>query len=179
MRSPTVLLIGYGNPGRLDDGLGPALAEAIERDGIEGLTVEADYQLTVEDAAAVAEHDVVIFADAAVADSEPFFFRRIAPSATGSFSTHSVEPAAVLALAAELFGARTTGYVLGVRGYEFDEFGERLSPRAQANLAAAAAFLRSALPDGRFDEVGDAPPAGDATRSTASFEDGPCKTEST
>ena len=26
-----VLLIGFGNPGRLDDGLGPALAAEIER----------------------------------------------------------------------------------------------------------------------------------------------------
>ena len=26
----TVLLLGYGNPGRLDDGLGPALAAQVE-----------------------------------------------------------------------------------------------------------------------------------------------------
>ena len=27
---PKIVVIGYGNPGRLDDGLGPALAEAKE-----------------------------------------------------------------------------------------------------------------------------------------------------
>ena len=47
-----VLLIGYGNPGRLDDGLGPALAAAVEKLAIPGVTVDADYQLNVEDAAA-------------------------------------------------------------------------------------------------------------------------------
>ena len=26
-----VLIIGYGNPGRLDDGLGPALADLMEK----------------------------------------------------------------------------------------------------------------------------------------------------
>ena len=70
-----VLVIGYGNPGRLDDGLGPALAAAIESAAPAGVTVDADYQLTVEDAAAVAEHDVVVFADAAVDGPEPFYFR--------------------------------------------------------------------------------------------------------
>ena len=31
------LVIGYGNPGRLDDGLGPALAEAVEKLDLPGL----------------------------------------------------------------------------------------------------------------------------------------------
>jgi DNA-binding response OmpR family regulator len=44
-----VLVIGYGNPGRLDDGLGPALAETLQRLDLPGVTVDADYQLTAED----------------------------------------------------------------------------------------------------------------------------------
>lgn len=138
---PRILVIGYGNPGRLDDGLGPALAEALESLELPGLTVEAEYQLTVEDAALVAEHDVVVFADAAVDGPEPFEFRSVEPVAGAGFTSHSVEPAGVLALARELFGARTAGYVLGIRGYEFDEFGERLSAGARANLEAATRFL--------------------------------------
>jgi hydrogenase maturation protease len=140
-----VLLIGYGNPGRLDDGLGPALAAAIERRGIGGVTVDADYQLTVEDAAAIAEHDVVVFADAAVAGPEPFSFRRIEPKPPMSFSSHSVEPEAVVALAHDLFGVRTKAYVLAIRGYVFNEFGEALSERARANLAAALRFIEPRL----------------------------------
>ena len=59
-----VLLIGYGNPGREDDGLGPALAEAVAAMGLEQVTIESCYQLAVEHAEQAARHAVVIFADA-------------------------------------------------------------------------------------------------------------------
>ena len=55
------LFIGYGNPGRLDDGLGPAMAEAVEKLNLPGVVTDSDYQLTVEDAAEVAKYDLVIF----------------------------------------------------------------------------------------------------------------------
>jgi hydrogenase maturation protease len=152
-RPRKALLIGYGNPGRLDDGLGPALAAEVERLGLPGVTVESDYQLTVEDAAAIAQHDVVIFADAAVAGPDPFGFERLEPRSAVSFSSHSVEPAAVLALARDLFGSRAPGYCLGIRGYEFNEYQERLSERARANLASATSFIESALRTGNYEEV--------------------------
>jgi len=149
-----VLVIGYGNPGRLDDALGPALAAAIEAAGLAGVSVESDYQLTVEDACLLAEHDVVIFADADVAAAPPFYFERIVgdPARTG-FSSHSVSPQALLSLAEDLFGAAPRAFVLGIRGYEFDEFGERLSDGARANLAAAAEFLKERLETGDYTEI--------------------------
>jgi hydrogenase maturation protease len=61
----TVLLLGYGNPGRLDDGLGSELAARVQALGLPGVTVDSDYQLCLEDAEAVSRHDVVVFADAA------------------------------------------------------------------------------------------------------------------
>jgi hydrogenase maturation protease len=140
-----ILLIGYGNPGRLDDGLGPALAAEAERWELPGLTVDADYQLTVEDASDIADHDVVLFADASVNGREPFYLESVTPRRSEGFSTHSVEPDALMDLAQRLFGARTRGYILGIRGYEFNEFGEGLSVRAQENLRAAADFLRERL----------------------------------
>ncbi|MFH2138712.1 MAG: hydrogenase maturation protease [Candidatus Omnitrophota bacterium] len=148
-----VLLIGYGNPGRLDDGLGPALAEEIEAENIPEVTVDADYQLTVEDAADAAKHDVVIFADASVNGREPFFFTRIEPKAGMSFTSHSVEPEAVLGLAQELFSAKTQGYALGIRGYEFNEFGQGLSPAAAENLKKAKEFIKTALLNKKFVEI--------------------------
>lgn len=149
-----VLLIGYGNPGRLDDGLGPALAEALAdraaRD--EALTVESNYQLSIEDAALVAEFDVVIFADASVSGREPFEFKPVVPADPPGlgFSSHSVSPEGVVALARELFHAKARAYVLGLRGYAFNEFGERLSDRARENLAQAAAFVAQVLETGDF-----------------------------
>ena len=149
-----VLLIGFGNPGRLDDGLGPALADAIDKLDLPGVAAEADYQLGVEDAADVARHEVVIFADADVSGPEPFWVRRItAGDGSMSFSTHSIEPRAVLALARDLFGAEPECYLMGIRGYEFNEFGEELSENAKANLAAAVNYLERAIRERDFNEV--------------------------
>ena len=88
-----ILLIGFGNPARADDGLGPALAEEIESKNIPDVTVEADYQLTIEDSAQVAEHDIVIFADASANAAEPFSFEPLTAKESRKFFNHSVEPA--------------------------------------------------------------------------------------
>lgn len=148
-----VLLFGYGNPGRLDDGLGPAFAEAFEDRDLENVTVDADYQLTVEDAATVAEYDIAIFVDASVNGAEPFFFEKLEPKTSASFSSHSVEAGGILGLAQELFKATTVAYVLGIRGYEFNEFGQRLSDRAKDNLDKAIKFVDTALKKRNFDEL--------------------------
>ncbi|MDP8266205.1 MAG: hydrogenase maturation protease [Candidatus Aceula meridiana] len=140
-----VLLIGFGNPGRLDDGLGPALADAIEKLNVDGVDVDSNYQLTVEDASEVSNHDVVIFADASVNCGEPFTFTQIQPKVDISFTTHSIDPESVLGLAYQLFSAKTKGYVLAIRGYEFNEFGEKLSGQAQNNLLDAITFIEKAL----------------------------------
>jgi hydrogenase maturation protease len=145
VKRKTVLLIGYGNPGRLDDGLGPAAAEAVAGLRLTAVTVDVDYQLNVEDAQSIAQHDVVVFADAA--DRGPCLsFRKLTATEDGSFTTHSVSPAQAMGLARRLFGARTQAYVLAIRGYEFNEYEERLSERALSNLAEAVRFLRKALP---------------------------------
>lgn len=138
----SVLVIGYGNPGRGDDGLGPALAEHLEALALPGVTVEADYQLCLEDAEAAARHDVVIFADASTSGDEPFSFQRVEPAHHLGFSTHALPPEVVLGLARQLFGARTDGFILGIRGYAFDDYAESLTDRGRSNLAAAAAFVR-------------------------------------
>jgi hydrogenase maturation protease len=145
-----ILVLGFGNPGRLDDGLGPALAARLEALGLPGVTVDSDYQLTVEDAAQVAAHDVVIFVDAHVSCAPPFVFLRLQPRPSASFSSHSVRPDAVLGLAHTLFGGHTEGYVLGIRGHAFNEFGEHLSPEARANLDAACDFLVASLTTHEF-----------------------------
>jgi len=174
-----VLVIGYGNPGRLDDGLGPAFASELEQAGLPGVTVEADYQLAVEDARALADHDVVVFVDASLTAPEPFSFRRIEAKPEAHFSSHIVEPEGVLALARELFGARTEAYVLGIRGYVFDEFGETISEQGRANLAAALAFLERVIRAGSFGEAAREQKEQSVPDSTPSDEDGPCTTGST
>jgi len=140
-----ILLIGYGNPGRGDDGLGPALAERISALNLPGVRVDTEFQLNVEDAYALLGHSVAVFVDAAVEGAEPFFYREIGAGDEASFGSHSVSPAGLLGLAHQLLGAKTRGFVLGIRGYEFDVFGAPISTRAQANLDAAIAFLEPRL----------------------------------
>lgn len=151
--SRSTLLLCYGNPGRLDDGLGPAFGAEIERTGPQGIDVEVNYQLTVEDIKAAADHTVILFVDAAVEGEAPFFLRPVVPRSELSFSSHSLEPGHIVALAGDLFGNRLQGYLLGIRGYEFDDFGEVLSPGAQANLEAALSFMLPVLEQGRLAEA--------------------------
>jgi hydrogenase maturation protease len=152
-RTKKILVIGYGNPGRLDDGLGPAFADAVEKMALPNVTVESDYQLTIEDASLVAEHDIVVFADADLKCRNSFSVRRIEKDVAPSYSTHIIEPETVLSLARRLFSAKTEGYVLGMRGYEFNEFGERLSKNAERNLSETLDYIRPFLVSGCFDKI--------------------------
>ena len=137
------LVIGCGNPGRGDDGIGPRLVELLEERGWPGsATVDlvAAFQLAPEHAADVAAHAWVVFADAAADGPGPFGVRTVAPSAGAAFTTHIVEPAAVLALAEAGFGSRAAAWLLSVRGHRFGA-GEGLSRRAAENLEAAVEWL--------------------------------------
>ncbi|WP_269585768.1 hydrogenase maturation protease [Roseibium sp. Sym1] len=136
-----MLLIGYGNPGRGDDGLGPAFSEGMAARALPGLEVDTDYQLVAEHALAVSGHDLVIFADAEMGGEEAFSFREIAPGAPDVLGSHSLVPETVLALAETLYGACPKAFVLGISGYEYGEVKEGLSEKAGANLAAAEAFF--------------------------------------
>lgn len=145
MSRPRVLVYGYGNPGRLDDGLGPACAEAIAAAAIPGVDVEANYQLGIEDSHLVADYDLVIFVDAAVCGEAPFWVQRIVPRAQLHFSSHSLDAAAVMGMAENLFKGQARGYLIGIPGSDFNEYAEGLSQTAQERLSACTAFLIDCL----------------------------------
>lgn len=152
------LVLGWGNPGRGDDGLGPALTELLDERLQDRIEAGTGYQLQVEDAAECAGHRRVIFVDADRTGPEPFSCRRLEPSTSPlGFSSHSVSPAGLLAITRELFRQEPEAWVVGVRGYDFDEFHEGLSGRARANLAAAADYLSEALRSGGLREVPPSP----------------------
>lgn len=135
-----LLLIGFGNPGRGDDGLGPALARRIAAHALPDVTVDIDYQLSVDHALAVSAAATVIFADAALDATDPFYLRPVTDDAT-TLGSHAVTPAAVLSLARLLFDARPAGFILGLRGASFGQIAEGLSPTAEESLAQAETFL--------------------------------------
>lgn len=136
-----MLLIGYGNPGRGDDGLGPALSERIAARGLPGWEIDTDYQLAAEHALFVSSHDLVVFADAEMALDSAYSFREIAPGSPAILGSHSLQPPTVLALAETLYGARPRAFVLGISGAEFGAIKEGLSDKAAENLDAAEALF--------------------------------------
>ncbi|HJO94051.1 MAG TPA: hydrogenase maturation protease [Victivallales bacterium] len=148
-----ILIIGYGNPGRLDDGLGPALAEAIDDMHYPNVDIDCDYQLSVENAVDLTKHDIVIFADADVSGPEPFYLKTLQPSKSITFSSHSITAENLLALAHELFKKDIKAYALGIRGYEFNEYDERLSDKARNNLNNAIEFVKGCVKDNCFREI--------------------------
>ena len=141
LRAPRVLVLGYGNPGRQDDGLGPAAAAEVGTWGWPGVTACDNYQLVIEDAAAIAEHDVVWFVDAARSGAEPYEVRPVSAAPAIEFTSHLVKPEAILAIADRYYGKSPEAYLVGIRGYEF-AFLEGLTDRASANLAQAVTLIR-------------------------------------
>ncbi len=140
----SVFVLGYGNPGRQDDGLGLSMAETIQSLGLSFVTTDAAFQLNIEDAETISGYDVVIFVDASVDAPEPFSFERLAPAGEVTFTSHSVSPGSIMKLAADHFGPAPEAYVMAIRGYSF-EFEEGLTEPAQRNLEAALTFLSDFL----------------------------------
>lgn len=141
-----VLVLGYGNPGRQDDGLGPAAAAAIEKLNWPGVTTCDNYQLVIEDALEIADHDIVWFVDAARDGAEPFDVRPLSAAPGITFTSHLVQPEALLAIADQCLGQLPEAYLVGIRGYEF-EFLEGLTDRAEDNLARAVTLIRHRIAD--------------------------------
>ncbi|MFO7734524.1 MAG: hydrogenase maturation protease [Candidatus Aminicenantes bacterium] len=139
-----MLVLGIGNPGRRDDGLGAEAVARLEALRLPGVTADANYQLNLEDALACARHDLVVFVDAARGLRRPFTFEELKPEGSMPAMTHSLGPGAVLALAESLYGRTPRAYMLGVRGHAWS-LGEGLSARAKADLERALAFLTEFL----------------------------------
>ncbi|WP_298964563.1 hydrogenase maturation protease [uncultured Roseibium sp.] len=140
-RGSAMILIGYGNPGRGDDGLGPAFSQRLADRAHSELEIDTDYQLVAEHALTISSHDVVVFADAQMGGETAFSFQEIAAGAPEILGSHSLRPETVLALCETLYGARPRAYVLGISGQEFGEVKEGLSERAKKNLEDAEAFF--------------------------------------
>ncbi len=135
------LLIGYGNQGRGDDGLGPLFAERIERLAPRGLDIDIDYQLTVDHALTVSAADLVIFADAEIGAEGSYSFVPVAAEGATGMGSHELSPQAVLTLAKTLYGREPPAFMLGIAGWDYGEVKEGLSAEATAHLDEAEAFF--------------------------------------
>lgn len=133
------MIIGIGNSSRGDDGLGWKFLDDLVVG--ERIDLEYRYQLQVEDAAVISSYDEVIFVDA-IARSlrEGFVFIPCEPKQTSSFTTHRLEPGAVLWLCQELYREKPVAYVMAIEGVDF-QLGQSLSKVARSNLVQAVEFM--------------------------------------
>jgi hydrogenase maturation protease len=117
-RSSGMLVIGFGNVLRGDDGVGPAVVEALEALGIDGLQTEAHHQLTPELAIRLSEAAFVVFVDASVERSADAVVVRELRSQDGvggaSWTGHRLTPEALLGLSLELWGRRPKAWCVEV-----------------------------------------------------------------
>jgi hydrogenase maturation protease len=143
-----ILVYGYGNPGRQDDGLGIELVTRLEKwaaeQRMEGIRFDNNYQLNIEDADAISEMDLVFFADASEEDIDDYCLSRVDGKRELAFTTHAASPAYIVKLCQELFHKDPLVYLVHIKGYEWS-FTEGLSPKAEHNLAAAFKFMTSLL----------------------------------
>jgi hydrogenase maturation protease len=146
-----ITVYGYGNPGRQDDGLGPALISMLDEHNINGVVTDSNYQLNIEDAELVSNSDCVVFVDATMSGDEAFTFTEIEASNDITFTTHAMSPESVLALCQELYDKSVKAYVLAVRGYGWN-FQEGLTPEAEINLGKAFNFLLHKIDEFLHDE---------------------------
>ena len=136
------LLIGIGNSGRSDDGLGWAFVDRIRQDAVFGGRIEYRYQLQVEDAALISGLQRVIFVDSYRGELPGGFkLVRCEPSSEYAFTTHVLPPGAVLALCRDLYGAVPRAETLIIQGTSW-ELGIGMSPEAERRLADALQFFR-------------------------------------
>jgi hydrogenase maturation protease len=141
-----VVVAAIGNPLRGDDGAAWRVAEHAEQHWRgHGVNVLVGQQALPEWAAVLADADVVYFVDAARGRAtvalEPL---EPAPPQSPTAVTHSLGPANVLRLAADLFGGTPEGYLLALPAIEFG-FDESLSPTGMRAVSDGIRTLDRAL----------------------------------
>ena len=142
-----VLIIGYGNPLRADDGVGwqaaRRLAELLQDEPIEILVL---HQLTPELAEPISRADVIIFIDASH-EGQPGSWKceRLELDPTlGNSLAHHFTPRSLLAYSQAIFKAHPTALVVSVTGESF-AYCEQLTPRVERVLLQVLEHVREQI----------------------------------
>jgi hydrogenase maturation protease len=140
-----ILVIGYGNTLRRDDGIGPRVAASIDAATYPGVRVVTCFQLVPELATEIADSRLVIFVDALTNPQRAGVqLRRITAEEMTECSTHSSDPRSLLALTQAVYERVPESWWVMVPGEDFG-FGERLSPLAEENVCKTIDCLKSLI----------------------------------
>ena len=140
-----LVVLGWGNESRGDDGLGPLLLRRFEAADWPDLVAIEDYQLQIEHALDLEGAHAALFIDAGRDTPTPFTFREIAPHSGATHTTHALAPESVLGVYAQITGvAPPPAFTLCVRGECFG-LGEGLSSEGAIRLEQAWDFCRGLM----------------------------------
>jgi hydrogenase maturation protease len=142
-----VLIIGYGNTLRRDDGVGHHLAKIIqERCGAASVRVVEAHQLVPEliDEMVFPDVTAVLFMDARVTTDicscqgipEEVEIREIEAAVSSPSFGHHLDPSTLLAYARHLNGGHPRAWLISIPGVDF-EYGEGFSEYARRSLTIA------------------------------------------
>ncbi len=134
------IVLGIGNNGRQDDGLGWLLLDFLNDQNLD-IDLEYRYQLQIEDAELISNYTSVIFVDATKEATEGgFYLKPCHASEKYSFSTHALEPETILYLSNKLYDHNPEASILGIQGYDW-ELKIGLTEKAKDNLNKAFTYL--------------------------------------
>jgi hydrogenase maturation protease len=142
-----IVVIGYGNTLRGDDGVGRQVAEAVAGWNLSQVQALSVQQLTPELAEAVANARFVLFVDARPVDCGPSVsVQSLKPGTLKAPLGHSGDPRALLTLAQTVYGRCPHAYLITVPGLNF-ELGEGLTRAAHHGKAVALREIRAFVQD--------------------------------
>lgn len=144
-----LLVIGYGNDLRSDDGAGRAVAEAIAERDLSGVEVRTMSQLTPELSLEISGRRVVVFVDADV-DAIEVTARTVTAGPPGEGAmTHHGDPATLLSLTATVGSVPDQAIVISIpatnleMGFEFSPGTEEAIERAIDLITGLVSFDRT------------------------------------
>ncbi len=145
--SGPVLVVGYGNSLRSDDGVGPAVAARLAGDPrLAGADIRGEHQLTPELAYDASRASLLVLVDAGVGEAPgEVSLRRLEPAGDpGTAWTHHLDPAGLVGLARELWGTAPPVVMISI-GPASLEVGEELSDVVAAAVGRAADLVATVV----------------------------------
>jgi hydrogenase maturation protease len=137
-----LLVIGYGNELRRDDGVSVKVANALAEWNVPDIEAIGCHQLTPELAERIASAAYVVFVDAALGPGDVVRCREVEPDENSQVMTHATDPSSLMALAKQAFGRCPPASWLTIPVQDVG-FGEELSPLAHQGLKIALEKIRS------------------------------------
>jgi hydrogenase maturation protease len=125
------LVLGYGNRGRTDDGVGWFVVERLQELALRDVELLTSHQLEVDQAELISGFDAVVFVDAAMPQSPlPIARTIVKPHLESHAVAHYLTPGDLLGLALTFFGRAPQAVLFSIRGTDF-KFGTTLSPTTE------------------------------------------------